>query len=135
MKKFIYLLVFFTIFVKYNSAQQSGWFWLNPLPTGNTLKSVIFVNSSIGWFVGDGGQIFKSTDGGETWESQSSGTHIHFNSVYFIDEFNGWAVGENGTILMTTNGGEVWASQTSGTNLRLSCVHAIGLFSLAQANS
>ena len=32
---------------------QEGWFWQNPLPQGNGLHAVDFVNSDIGWAVGE----------------------------------------------------------------------------------
>ena len=41
---------------------QGGWFWQNPLPQGNTLNSVKFVNLSVGWAVGwQAGQGFIET--------------------------------------------------------------------------
>jgi hypothetical protein len=49
------------------SAQNTGWFWQNPLPQGNTLNSVQLVSADIGWAVGDGGTILKTTDGGLSW--------------------------------------------------------------------
>ena len=53
---------------------QSGWFWQNPLPQGNDLKSVKFISSSVGWAVGVAGTIIRTTNGGTNWTLQSSGT-------------------------------------------------------------
>jgi hypothetical protein len=45
------------------SANQGGWFWQNPLPQGNTLNSVKFINLSVGWAVGrQAGQGFVETE-------------------------------------------------------------------------
>ena len=106
----ISLLVF--IFCMTVSAQ---WFWQNPLPQGNRLRSVCFVDSQTGLAVGGNGTILKTTDGGDNWSSQNSGTTEVLMSVYFIDSDIGWAVGGEwvGKILKTTNGGENWEMQTS----------------------
>ncbi|MBK7500346.1 MAG: T9SS type A sorting domain-containing protein [Ignavibacteriales bacterium] len=55
--------------------------------------------------VSDGGLIIRTTDGGNSWESQFSGTKNWLTGVSFIDKNIGWVVGAFGTILHTTNGG------------------------------
>ncbi len=57
-----------------------------------------------------------STNDGESWLTQSSGTTNQLYSVNFIDATTGWAVGDIGTILHTTNGGESWLNQISGAS-------------------
>ena len=115
------LVLFFSI-----SFQVSAqWYWENPRPTGNTLNSVKFINETTAWFVGDGGQIFKTTDSGFNWFIQPCGTYLNLNSVYFLDELTGWAVGDSGLILKTINGGESWNVQISGTKLILSSIQFI----------
>jgi photosystem II stability/assembly factor-like uncharacterized protein len=84
------------------------WFWQNPLPQGNTLRSVKFISSEVGWAVGDVGTILKTTDGGNSWTFQSSGTTNWLWGVSFTDLNNGTAVGDGGIILRTTNGGTTW---------------------------
>ncbi len=60
---------------------NAQWFWQNPLPTGNSLQSVKFISTTVGWAVGVGGTILRTTDGGTTWTLQSSGT---FNDLYGV---------------------------------------------------
>ncbi len=36
---------------------SAQWFWQNPLPQGNTLRSVKFISPTTGWAVGDYGTI------------------------------------------------------------------------------
>lgn len=79
-----------------------------------TIYDIDFVSPSIGWLVGTGGMIVKTTDAGESWFSQSSGTTLELYGVDFIDENTGFAVGQSGLILKTTNGGSTWVTQTSG---------------------
>ena len=43
---------------------QQNWQWVNPLPQGNDLNDVIFVDINEGWTVGDVGTILHTTDGG-----------------------------------------------------------------------
>jgi hypothetical protein len=72
--------------------------------------------SPIGWAVGDNGTIVNTTNGGTTWNPQTSGTGQFLIGVEFTDATTGWAVGRLGTILHTTNGGTTWNPQTSGTS-------------------
>lgn len=67
-------------------------------------RAVHFPTSSVGYIVGSGGAIFKSTDGGYTWTQQTSPTTNALYSVFFTDANNGFAVGASGTIIYTTDG-------------------------------
>ncbi|MEK6756184.1 MAG: YCF48-related protein, partial [Bacteroidota bacterium] len=94
---------------------QDGWFWQNPLPQGNNLRGVSFTDANTGTVVGWNGTILRTTDGGKTWMSQSSGTTNDLQDVSFTNANTGTAVGNSGTILHTTDGGATWTSQSSGT--------------------
>ena len=82
MKIFLYTLLFFFLVMQICFAQ---WFWQNPLPQGNWLSSVCFVDENIGTAVGEDGTILRTSDGGSTWNSQLSGTTTFLNDVFFID--------------------------------------------------
>jgi photosynthesis system II assembly factor YCF48-like protein len=104
------------------SLAQSGWFWQNPLPQGNSLFAVSVLDSDTGTAVGGLGTIRRTTDGGATWTQQTSGTTETLRGVSFVDANTGTAVGAVGTILRTTDGGATWTSQASGTtNLSTAC--------------
>ena len=75
----------------------------------------LFTDANNGTAVGECGTILRTTNGGTTWTSQTSGTTNSLWGVSFTDANNGTAVGAYGTILRTTNGGTNWTSQTSGT--------------------
>src|SRR6266576_192281 len=96
-------------------ASSSQWHWQNPLPQGNNLRGASFVYANTGTVVGGYGTIVRTTDGGNHWATQPSGTTLQFRGVSFIDANNGTAVDEGGTILRTTDGGNSWAPQSSGT--------------------
>src|SRR5207249_1294373 len=92
-----------------------GWVWQNPLPQGNDLMGVAFVNATTGWTVGDAGTILTTTNAGSTWTFQTSGTRENLNDVAFASATRGWAVGTGGAVLSTTDAGATWTSQASGT--------------------
>src|SRR5207248_2989566 len=96
----------------------SSWHWQNPLPQGNNLRGASFVDANTGTVVGEYGTIVRTTDGGNSWTIQASGTTQTLWGVSFTDITNGTAVGEGGTILRTTDGGDHWVSQPSGTTLQ-----------------
>ncbi len=72
------------------------------------IRSIQMVNESIGYACADIGRIYKTTDGGDNWFRQVSGTQEALFSVDFVDELNGTICGFNGTILHTTDGGQTW---------------------------
>src|SRR5262249_33129424 len=63
----------------------SQWHWQNPLPQGNTLRGASFVDANSGTAVGDYGTIVRTTDGGNSWTIQSSGTTQTLWAVSFAD--------------------------------------------------
>jgi photosystem II stability/assembly factor-like uncharacterized protein len=66
------------------------------------LWGVSFANDKTGFTVGVSGTILNSIDGGQTWQSQDSGTSEDLRAVHAVDTPEGhraWAVGNNGTIL------------------------------------
>jgi photosystem II stability/assembly factor-like uncharacterized protein len=100
----------------------SQWVQQNQLSTSNDLNSIIFTNSNTGYAVGEYGAIIKTTDGGITWSTLSSGTPSDLISVFFPDVNTGYAVGENGAVIKTTDGGITWTTLSSGTNASLNSV-------------
>jgi len=83
------------------------------------LRAVKFINSDIGWVVGDHGTILKTINGGSTWTAQTSNTTNRLNSVFFLNESVGWIAGYYGTLLKTTNGGSTWTPQSVGSSHQL----------------
>ncbi|MCX6233165.1 MAG: YCF48-related protein [Bacteroidetes bacterium] len=75
------------------------------------IKSIFFSDPSNGWVIGRYGNIFRTFDGGNSWEIQFDEENLWFKSASFTDEENGWVVGDHGVILHTNNGGLVWSQQ------------------------
>ncbi len=81
-------------------------------------RGVHMVTSQLGYIVGSGGIMLKTTNAGATWSALSTGTNDTLRSVYFVDENIGFIVGAQGTIRKTVDGGLTWTAQSSGvTNL------------------
>jgi photosystem II stability/assembly factor-like uncharacterized protein len=112
----------FTIFIILSTFTNAQWFWQNPVPSGTNFYSVKFASAYVGWAVGWGGTIIKTTDEGISWSSQSSGTTNILTAISFYGINTGTVIGYNGTILRTTNGGLNWISQTTGTTDYLNSV-------------
>ncbi len=93
---------------------QEGWFWQNPYPMNAAYYGISFTDTNIGTAVGSNGAIIRTTDGGENWIIQSSGTTSALLDVCIVNAFYGIAVGLNGTVIRTTNSGTTWVSKSSG---------------------
>jgi photosystem II stability/assembly factor-like uncharacterized protein len=117
---FLFAIIFFSLTSQF--FPQDGWFWQNPLPQGNSLNEVCFVDANIGFVLGVNSTFMKTTDGGNTWSYISVPTNRTINGIHFVDENIGTVVGNYGTILKTTNSGLTWTTQTSGTTFNLSKV-------------
>jgi photosystem II stability/assembly factor-like uncharacterized protein len=97
--------------------------------TGSTaaVNDLYFEDEYTGWIVQPAGAIRKSTDGGGSWDSKTSGVSVTLEAVVFHDLSHGWAAGERGTIIKTTNGGSSWTALTTGTTAEMVAVDFYGL--------
>ena len=88
-----------------------------------SLEDVAAVDRKNVWVVGlnsagEGGvsygTILRTTDGGENWTRQGSGSVIPdagLSGVSALDDEVAWVVGSNGTVLHTSDGGTTWVQQ------------------------
>lgn len=81
-----------------------NWNILNLGVTKN-LSQVKFVNTNIGWIVGEAGTLLFTTNSGLNWNSINTLTDLDLYSVYFKSSTLGWICGESGLIIKTTNCG------------------------------
>src|SRR6059058_6696214 len=63
---------------------SSGWQWGNPLPQGNTLRSISFAGGR-GYAAGDFGTLLRTDDGGATWIGLPAGTFQQLTLVQALD--------------------------------------------------
>jgi photosystem II stability/assembly factor-like uncharacterized protein len=91
------------------------------------LNSVSFPEGTeVGYAVGSEGVILKTTDGGGTWATQTSGTPSALYSVSFQNNSTGFAVGKSGTAIKTTDGGATWDTMSVGATNSLYAVQFVG---------
>ena len=98
------------------TSQRFAWF-----PT-----ALDFVDASHGW-VGTGGGVWSTTNGGRTWKSHALRAGWAFSSIDFIDASHGWAAGavsipsdpnagSTAAIFATSDGGVTWHRQSLGVD-------------------
>lgn len=107
MKKHLLLLAFIffplTLLVSQSSSFQKVT--TNSYPSFNDIR---FVNENTGWVVGLTGGIYKSSDGGQSWQEQRSNATLDLKTAFFLDDQKGFVGGANRYLLSTTNGGTTW---------------------------
>jgi photosystem II stability/assembly factor-like uncharacterized protein len=82
----------------------------------NRYEDVYFINPLIGWTCNSNGEVYKTTDGGISWELKFS-TSPRLRAITFVDENYGWlgkvdpAGGPGDTTIFygTTDGGDSWS--------------------------
>lgn len=93
-----------------------------------TMRAVHFLDRDTGYAAGDTDKIFRTTNGGVTWENtlefptdpahEPGGTMWYINDLYFTDENNGVAVGKGpdlaGLVFWTNDGAQTWNWNYSG---------------------
>jgi polar amino acid transport system permease protein len=90
--------------------------WIDVSPSTNSLfRSVSIVKAdnsttlqTTAFIAGENGEIWKTVDGGNTWESKVLATSSDLYGIDFMNETHGLVVGENGLVYGTSNGGQVW---------------------------
>src|ERR1035437_5547446 len=94
-------------------AFSQAWTWQNPLPNGNPLSSVYWIDQNTAWAVGALGNAVRTTDGGTTWSVQSISPGTALSRVIFTSPQKGWAIGA-GVAMMTTDAGTTWSAANTG---------------------
>jgi len=83
------------------------------------MEALEFVNDTVGFVAGPGGGIFKTVNGGESWNrvnSQTTGANYYLNDIFFLNEQQGWVGGYDNQwpvynpapLFYTDDGGETW---------------------------
>ena len=100
-------------------------------------EDVVFVSPTTGWVVNHTGEIFNTTNGGQTWTRQllaktRSGLEVLFRSVAFANERVGWAgtLTDSNVLYETRNGGQSWQDISN----RISGAAMVGICALWAAS-
>lgn len=92
------------------SLAQGTWTTLPPNSLSWRFEDLFFVNADVGWAVDGGGQILKTTNGGDSWTQQFHDSNFYFRSVAFFDEQVGFAGTLSSALFRTADGGATWTN-------------------------
>lgn len=105
-------IFFATILCSVSPGLSQVWEWLNPKPQGDGINQILFVNKLTGFFIPRSANIYKTTNGGESWERIP--TDVIFANIYFVSENTGFGLGSHQFndrkygIYRTKDGGLTW---------------------------
>ncbi|MDX2127517.1 MAG: S8 family serine peptidase [Chloroherpetonaceae bacterium] len=81
------------------------------------LHSIYSPSKNVVWVCGDGGEVFLSTDGANTWTKKAAPTSQNLYTVFALDAttaFVGDGASSGASIYRTTNGGSTWETVYTG---------------------
>ena len=115
MKNSSILIVFVFTFCK---LQAQTWQELPNAPAAQFVNDdIFFINDNIGWMVNLDGFIYKTIDGGDTWDTLIIQPGTAFRSIGFFDEMNGYCgnLGPGSWITETTDTIPLYQTHDGGT--------------------
>lgn len=79
-----------------------------------SINDIKFIDTSTGWVCLNNGMIYKTTDGGQNWFEQNTGTIKNLVKISFVNLNVGWTAAIDGFVYKTTNGGDTWIEYNYG---------------------
>ncbi len=73
-----------------------------------SLNDVAFFGEKTGLAVGDRDSVYRTTNGGASWDLMSVDTSGSKNDIHFVGPKEGWVVGDGGSIIHTMDQGKNW---------------------------
>jgi photosystem II stability/assembly factor-like uncharacterized protein len=102
------------IILSFTAVSFSQWTYHTPQITyTRNITSIYFSSLNTGWIVGDSGLVYKTTNGGNNWISQSVPTIYTLWCIYALNDSTVWVCGSAGLIYKSVNGGDNWVNQIS----------------------
>jgi photosystem II stability/assembly factor-like uncharacterized protein len=98
--------------------------YLDPYVIGTTaFYAVSFPNDLDGWVVGNEPAVYRTRDGGASWEYEPiDAPHTSFWGVAAIGDARAWICGTGGTVYATSDGGDTWHRQPGPARVTLNGV-------------
>jgi photosystem II stability/assembly factor-like uncharacterized protein len=94
----------------------------SPVPVRDIRQNLFdacFASPTEGWVVGDLGRVFKTNDGGETWQRQEPSGRDPMLGIGCLDGKQAWLSSIGGRVFKTSDGGATWTLQQSPTKRNL----------------
>lgn len=86
--------------------------------TSVRLNRTVFVSALVGYIVGDGGMLLRTTDGGITWTIVITGFNFELTSIHAIGS-SLYIIGARGYVAVSFDGGLTWQRLDIGTTANL----------------
>jgi photosystem II stability/assembly factor-like uncharacterized protein len=109
-----------TVLLKSDDSGES-WKRLTALPQGVGLRALFFVSSRLGWVGGEQGKLWRTADGGETWQPCQLPTSQRVNDMWFDQTGKGFVAVQNNKVdnwgdalFETRDGGRTWTKTLDG---------------------
>jgi photosystem II stability/assembly factor-like uncharacterized protein len=114
----------------------TSWTLLNFMTDSQSDVNGVFVKSANeAVFVGGGGYVRLTNNGGSTFSFGMHSLHGTLNSVFFYDNLKGWACSEkSNVVLRTTDGGTNWSLPT-GTTVNMSWSQKLSVSATVRGNA
>ncbi len=90
-----------------------SWLPVASAPMDSIFTALSFPSETTGYAAGLGGNLVKTTDGGNTWAHLHAGTGKDFHCIFFTDDQTGYVAGEDHSLFKTSDGGITWQPLTS----------------------
>lgn len=105
-------------------SSDSGKNWITLDVSGDHFIDFYFINKQVGFLIGHFGSIFKTDDGGITWENLRFGaspfiSDLPFRSIFFRNKDEGVIVGDDGLIYFSKDAGISWKQIRTETKANL----------------
>jgi photosystem II stability/assembly factor-like uncharacterized protein len=71
-------------------------------------RSLSFVGSATAWIITQSYDVFRTKNGGDTWDRIDIDKSVKSEQIFFVDENYGWVVDRVGKIRKTDDGGQHW---------------------------
>jgi len=100
-----------------------NWTLIKATSMFDSFSDFVYIDDNTMWAAGSKGMgkqclLYKTTDGGATWSTQTFPVNNAISGLYFSDANNGWAfvnISYVGKIYKTTDGGANWTEVFNGT--------------------
>jgi photosystem II stability/assembly factor-like uncharacterized protein len=89
-------------------ASAQSWETMNPMPTGNTINGISFINADTGFMACGDQNILRTMDGGIHWSTYNGGSGSYFVDVDFVSNTMGFVIGNDSRIGRTLDCGQTW---------------------------
>jgi len=94
---------------------NGGLNWIDVSQESYIAYSMYFINSSVGVYGCSDGRVYRTVDGGNTWNFAMCPSSLDITSIQFINSTTGFGFGSGSVYIKTTDAGLTWDEFSIGT--------------------